>query len=69
MREAAFTDDYTYGQPNKDAVKHIKPEVLAALPAGDHIADALDTGSPASVEYWLDNSDEIFERWTAWKAK
>jgi putative spermidine/putrescine transport system substrate-binding protein len=68
-REAAFTNDYSYGQPHKDAVKYIKPEVLASLPAGDHIADALDTGSPESVEYWLDNSDEIFERWTAWKAR
>jgi hypothetical protein len=47
----------------------MKPEVLVALPTGDHIADALDTGSPESVEYWLDNSDEIFERWTAWKAR
>ncbi len=68
-REAAFTNDYTYGQPSKDSVKYIKPEVLAALPAGDLIADALDTGREDSVEFWLDNSDEIFERWTAWKAK
>ena len=68
-REAAFTDDYTYGQPNREAVKYIKPAVLEALPAGDHIADALDTGRADSVEYWLDNSEEIFERWTAWKAK
>ena len=64
-REAAVT----YGQPNKESVKYITPEVLAALPAGDLIKDALDTGSDASVEFWLDNSDEIFERWTAWKAK
>ncbi|MDP6704799.1 MAG: ABC transporter substrate-binding protein [Alphaproteobacteria bacterium] len=68
-REAAFTNDYTYGQPNKEAIKYIKPEVAAQLPAGDNIKDALDTGSEASVEFWLDNSDEIFERWTAWKAK
>ena len=68
-REAAFTEDYTYGQPNKDAVKYIKPEVLEALPAGDHIADALDTGSAESVNFWLDNLDEIKERWTAWKAQ
>ncbi len=68
-REAAFTNDYTYGQPNREAVKYITPEVMAALPAGDHIKDALDTGREDSVEFWLDNSDEIFERWTAWKAK
>ena len=68
-REAAFTEDYTYGQPHKDAVKYIKPAVLEALPAGEHIADALDTGGSESVEFWLDHSDEIFERWTAWKAR
>jgi len=67
--EAAFTEDYTYGQPNKAAMKYIKPEVAAQLPAGDNIATALDTGSAESVEFWLDNSDEIFERWTAWKAQ
>jgi len=69
QREAAFTDDYAYGQPNREAIRYIKPEVAANLPAGDNIKDALDTGRSDSVEYWLDNSDEIFERWTAWKAK
>ena len=68
-REAAFTDDYTYGQPNKAAIGFIKPEVAAQLPAGDNIKDALDTGRQDSIDFWLDNSDEIFERWTAWKAK
>ena len=68
-REAAFTDDYSYGQPNKAAINFIKPEVAVQLPAGDNIKDARDTGRDDSVEYWLDNSDEIFERWTAWKAK
>ena len=50
-------------------MKYIKPDVAAALPAGANIADAMDTGRQDSVEFWLDNSDEIFERWTAWKAK
>ncbi len=68
-REAAFTNDYTYGQPNKAALQYIKPEVAAQLPAGSNIADAMDTGRADSVEFWLDNSDTIFERWTAWKAK
>ena len=68
-RQAAFTDDYTYGPTTKSAMQFIKPDVAAQLPAGDNIKDALDTGSPDSVEFWLDNSDEIFERWTAWKAK
>ncbi|MCH9670413.1 MAG: ABC transporter substrate-binding protein [Gammaproteobacteria bacterium] len=67
--QAAFTDDYTYGPTTKAAMKFVKPDVAAQLPAGDNIKDALDTGSPESVEFWLDNSDEIFERWTAWKAK
>lgn len=68
-RQAAFTDDYTYGQPTKTAMDYIKPEVAASLPAGDNIKDALDTGRQDSVDFWLDRSDEIFERWTAWKAK
>jgi putative spermidine/putrescine transport system substrate-binding protein len=68
-REAAFTQDYTYGQPAKASMKYIKPEVAAQLPAGKNIADAMDTGRQDSVDFWLDNSDEIFERWTAWKAK
>ena len=67
--QAAFTDDYSYGPTTKAAMKFVKPDVAAQLPAGDNIKDALDTGSPESVEFWLDNSDEIFERWTAWKAK
>ena len=46
-----------------------RKKILAALPAGDHIKDALDTGREDSVEFWLDNSEEIFERWTAWKAQ
>ncbi len=68
-REAAFTQDYTYGQPNPDSLKYISAETAAALPAGDNIKDALFTGRPDSIEYWLDNLDEIAERWTAWKAR
>ena len=67
-RQAAFTEDYTYGPPSKAALQHIEPEVIAKLPAGDNIKDALFTGSEESVEFWLDNLDEITERWTAWKA-
>ena len=67
--EAAFVQDYTYGQPNKAAMKYIPADVAARLPAGDNIKDALDTGTPESVNFWLDNLDEIAERWTAWKAK
>ena len=47
----------------------VTAEVAAQLPAGKNIADAMDTGRADSVEFWLDNSDEIFERWTGWKAK
>lgn len=69
QREANFTNDYTYGQPAKAAMQYIEPEVAAALPAGDNIKDALDTGSEGSVEFWLDNLDEVTERWAAWRAK
>jgi putative spermidine/putrescine transport system substrate-binding protein len=67
--EAAFVQDYTYGQPAKAAMDYIPKDVAAQLPAGDNIKDALDTGRADSVEFWLDNLDEITERWTAWKAK
>ena len=50
-------------------MKYIPADVAARLPAGDNIKDALDTGRADSVNYWLDNLDEITERWTAWKAK
>jgi hypothetical protein len=39
------------------------------LPAGDNIKDALDTGRMDSVEFWLDNLDEVTERWATWRAK
>ena len=67
--EAAFTDDYSYGQPAKAAMKFISAEVAAQLPAGDNIKDALDTGRMDSVEFWLDNLDEVTERWATWRAK
>ncbi len=69
QREVKFTESYPYGPPNKEATKFLSAQVAAKLPVGQNIATALFTGSAESVDYWLDNLDEITERWTAWRAK
>ena len=66
--QAAFANDRGYGVPSIEAAKYLDPKVLADLPAGENVKDALDTGSADAVTFWLDNYDDIMARWTAWKA-
>ncbi|MGX8013594.1 ABC transporter substrate-binding protein [Mesorhizobium sp. ORM8.1] len=66
--QAAFANTLGYGVPSLEAAKYLDAKVLADMPAGDNVRDALDTGSAESVGFWLDNYDDIMARWTAWKA-
>jgi putative spermidine/putrescine transport system substrate-binding protein len=67
--QANYLIEFPNGVPNRKALDLIPASYLPILPVGDNVKDALNTSSRESVEFWLDNQDEITERWTAWKQK
>ncbi len=67
-RQIAYARDwFPYGPVLKEAADQISPELAAELPMGEHMATAFITGTPDDLDFWLDNLDEITERWNAWK--
>ncbi len=54
-----------YGVTNKDASKQIPKERLADLPTAD---ENMKNALHISDEFWLENIDELTERWGRWAA-
>lgn len=55
-----------YGLPNNEAASMVKPEFAADLPtAPANMTDAL----ALNVDFWIDNSEALTERFNAWLAK
>ena len=62
VNQAKFSTLMPYGPSNKLTAAELPPELLAGLPAGDNIKDAVffqDT-------FWIENLDELRERWDRW---
>jgi len=69
-RQIAYSrEKLPYGPPLKAAAEGMPAEMAAELPVGENMATAFVTGTPEDVEFWLDNLDEITERWNTWKVK
>lgn len=60
--QAKFSSLMPYGPSNAAAGEYLTPEILAGLPAGDNIKDA----AYYSDAFWIDNLDELTERWSRW---
>lgn len=58
-----------YGATLATAADATPPEIVAELPIGDNMVSAFVTGTDEDVSFWLDNLDEITERWNAWKVQ
>lgn len=63
--QAKFSSLMPYGPSNTAAGEHLAPEILAGLPAGDNIKDA----AFYSDAFWIDNRDELTERWNRWSTQ
>lgn len=69
-RQVAWSrDKLPYGPSLKAAAEAMPADLAAELPVGPNIANAFMTGADEDLEFWLDNLDEITERWNAWKVK
>jgi putative spermidine/putrescine transport system substrate-binding protein len=65
-RQAEFTNFFAYGPTAKDSAPMIKASRLPLLPAGSNLDSALFLGSNDAREFWLDNLEELTERWNTW---
>lgn len=63
--QAKFSSMMPYGPSNTAADAYLTPEILAGLPAGDNIKDA----AFYSDAFWIDNLDELTERWSRWSTQ
>jgi Spermidine/putrescine-binding periplasmic protein len=63
--QAKFSSLMPYGPSNTAAAKHLPPEILVDLPAADNIKDA----AFYSDQFWIDNLDELTERWNRWSVQ
>ena len=68
QRQAKFVEGLPYAPTNAKTRDFLDAATLASLPIGENIADALFIGTPESNEYWLNNLDEVLERFNAWAA-
>lgn len=62
-------DKLPYGPSLIAAAEAMPAELASELPVGPNIANAFMTGTDGDLEFWLDNYDEIAERWNAWKVR
>ncbi|UPJ26369.1 ABC transporter substrate-binding protein [Bradyrhizobium sp. CW1] len=64
--QAEMTRFIAYGTGNTEAAKLIDPTILADLPtAPEHAVQAIDF----DVLFWIENGDQLRQRFTAWLAK
>jgi putative spermidine/putrescine transport system substrate-binding protein len=55
-----------YGLPNKEAAKAVPAEFASDLPTA---AENLEQAMPLNVDFWVDNSEELTQRFNAWLAQ
>lgn len=69
-RQVAWSrDKLPYGPSLIAAAEAMPAEMAAELPVGANIETAFMTGTDQDLTFWLDNLDEITERWNAWKVR
>jgi len=54
--------------PVIDVLERLTPEMRKDSPLGDNLKNALFMGTE-HVEFWLDNQEQLTQRWNAWIAK
>ncbi|MBP6117255.1 MAG: ABC transporter substrate-binding protein [Neisseriaceae bacterium] len=55
-----------YGLPNKEAASRVAPDLAVDLPTtAANMAEAM----PLDVDFWIDHSEELTERFNAWLSK
>lgn len=54
-----------YGLPNKKAAAMVPTETAKLLPAADNLVEAM----PINARFWLDNSEALNQRFTAWLSR
>ncbi len=64
--QAEYTKSYAYGPTTVAAVPMVDPARAVDLPAGANLKTGLHGGSPEALEFWIDNQEELTERWNAW---
>lgn len=67
-QQAAFTNITPYAPLNNAAVPLLDPKLAEVLPSS-HMDTAVDQDDPAYVSFWLDNMDNLNERFAAWQAQ
>ncbi|WP_415184833.1 ABC transporter substrate-binding protein [Phaeovulum sp.] len=60
--QAEFSTLYPYGPTNVKVAAMLPPEVAANIPAGDNVKDAF----VLDDAFWIDNNDQIAQRWNNW---
>lgn len=63
--QAVFSGLMPYGPSNSLTAAELPEDLLVGLPAGDNIKDALFF----SDAFWIDNLDELTERWARWSTQ
>ena len=67
--QVVFSRLFPYGPTNAKAADLLDAKLLADVPAGANIATALHSGSDDAISFWVDNLEEVTERWNAWVGK
>ncbi|GAA3680414.1 ABC transporter substrate-binding protein [Nocardioides ginsengisoli] len=65
--QAAYTNATAYGPITKDALDHVKPDVLAELPTSPD--NAPKRAAIIDYSYWAEHYDEVSERLNEWAAQ
>jgi putative spermidine/putrescine transport system substrate-binding protein len=61
--QAAHAGHIPYGPTNREAFKHIKPELAMRLPSSpEHKSEAF----LHNAQWWADNRSRVSERWSQW---
>ena len=61
-----FARHYALGTSLKAAWDQIPADKVPVMPAGDFLKQGVFTGDPQCIEFWIDNQQELTERWNAW---
>lgn len=69
QRQAKNAEMLPYGPTRKGAEKLLPASVVAGVPVGANIKNALFGGSAEANDFWVDRLEELTQRWDAWVAK
>lgn len=64
--QVAFGKEYALGPSLKAAWDDIPTDKLPVMPSGDVLELGVFTGDTRGLEFWIDNLQEVTERWNAW---